>query len=812
VRRCDARELIVSWALLGAVLVFAGIASVDAWRQIGRPWAGLSFLENRQIGPGGAERAGLSPWDLIVGVQGRPVVSVREIRAEVERHPAGTPLRYTILRAGRLVEAEIPTRVGTVRDFKRFVFDSLLPGLVVLVMGAVVLVLRSGAPETRLFLAFCLLNAVTSIAFTDLMTTHRFTRLFLAVWPWSAAIFLHLALTFPEPRRIARRHPWVVWLPHLVSAVLVVLVQLSFADRTAPIGEIIAGYWGLAMLALVVSLGRTGFVGSTALVRQRARVLEVGFAVSYLAPILGTAAEAVFGVTVPYLNAFWKLTFVFPLAVGYAIVRYQLFDITTVLRVGTIYSAVTGLVLAGYAGMLTVVNVSFSQLDLAVSPIVPATVASLAVVLFLNPVYLRTQALLDRVFFRQRYDAQQTLERLADSMTTVLDLELIVSLIAAAVHEVFHPVRVVLLLREDGHRTYRTVDSAGDRDTAGDRAVLAEDAWLPRCLASRGSALTRERLRDDPDLADVRALCLAEMEALGADVVAPVHFRDRVIGLLALGPKRAGTPYTSEDLRLLRILVNQSAVALENAKAYTELQAALRRVQILESIRASLSKFVPRTVQSLIEEAPEAPALAKRDADVSVLFVDIAGYTSLSERLDAATVNRLVERYFGAFLDEVLDHGGDVNETAGDGLMVVFQDPDPGRHARAAVRAALGILARAREINAVQPDAEQIALHVGVNSGIAAVGATKIEGTAGTRWTYTASGPVTNVAARLAALGDGSAVVVGMETRRRLDASFVLEDLGERRLKNVEEPVRVYRLTPPGAGGAAEVSVAAAYR
>jgi len=83
---------------------------------------------------------------------------------------------------------------------------------------------------------------------------------------------------------------------------------------------------------------------------------------------------------------------------------------------------------------------------------------------------------------------------------------------------------------------------------------------------------------------------------------------------------------------------------------------------------------------------------------------------------------------------------------------------------------------------------------VGVNSGPAAVGATKIEGTAGTRWTYTASGPVTNVAARLAALGDGDSVIIGPETARRLSGWLDLEDLGDRELRNVEEPVHVFRL------------------
>jgi class 3 adenylate cyclase len=82
---------------------------------------------------------------------------------------------------------------------------------------------------------------------------------------------------------------------------------------------------------------------------------------------------------------------------------------------------------------------------------------------------------------------------------------------------------------------------------------------------------------------------------------------------------------------------------------------------------------------------------------------------------------------------------------------------------------------------------------------MAAVGATKIEGKAGTRWTYTASGSVTNVAARLAALGAGDGVFIGPETRARIDHEFTVEDLGEHRLRNVEEPVRVFRVAAPGA-------------
>jgi class 3 adenylate cyclase len=200
-------------------------------------------------------------------------------------------------------------------------------------------------------------------------------------------------------------------------------------------------------------------------------------------------------------------------------------------------------------------------------------------------------------------------------------------------------------------------------------------------------------------------------------------------------------------------------------------------------------------VQDLIERAPEAPELDKREVDVTVLFVDLVGYTRLTERLDPGRVNELVERYLGAYLDEILRRGGDVNETAGDGLMAIFRDADPRRHARQAVKCALGILRRTRELNeTLHGLPEPVAVHIGVNSGLGTVGATKIEGATGTRWTYTASGQATIVAARLASLAQGDEILVGAETRRRLGVEFPLEDLGERPLRNVEAPVRVFRL------------------
>ncbi|MGH7834196.1 MAG: adenylate/guanylate cyclase domain-containing protein, partial [Candidatus Binatia bacterium] len=230
------------------------------------------------------------------------------------------------------------------------------------------------------------------------------------------------------------------------------------------------------------------------------------------------------------------------------------------------------------------------------------------------------------------------------------------------------------------------------------------------------------------------------------------------------------------------------------------LKDSMKRVELLEQLKGELSKFVPESVKQLLEKNPDATELEKREKDVSVLFLDIAGYTRMSEQMDAKQLNRLVQDYFSSFLEIIHDHGGDVNETAGDGLMVIFQsERSEAEHALNATRSAFAIHRRVDELNEEFAGVFQpVFLHMGINSGVALLGATKLSAAAGARWTFTATGPVTNLAARIAGQAEEGDILVSPVTAERIKSYFVLEDAGERTLKNVAEPVRIYRVVPPG--------------
>lgn len=127
--------------------------------------------------------------------------------------------------------------------------------------------------------------------------------------------------------------------------------------------------------------------------------------------------------------------------------------------------------------------------------------------------------------------------------------------------------------------------------------------------------------------------------------------------------------------------------------------------------------------------------------------------------------------------------------------MIIFQDGEAGAHAAAAVRAALAIREQTAQANR-DPGRHHppIVVNIGISSGECDVGTTRFAGPVGERWTFTASGPVTNLAARLGSRATGGQILLAPETARRVHDRFPLRSLGLAPLKNLSVPVAVWEV------------------
>jgi len=288
------------------------------------------------------------------------------------------------------------------------------------------------------------------------------------------------------------------------------------------------------------------------------------------------------------------------------------------------------------------------------------------------------------------------------------------------------------------------------------------------------------------------------------------------IGFIGLGHKLIGEPYNKDDEELLDTLVNNLMIALKNARSFQEikslnkdllkkniqlettlnqLKASMRKVEILESVKENLSKFVPVTVSRMIEKSPTNDIPESKRQDLSVLFVDIEGYTRLCEKLGSSEISEIIEKHFSAFMDAIYINNGDVNETAGDGLMVLFLNEDEETNALESVRTALAIREKTalifKECSALY---KPLDINMGINSGKALVGAAKFETYSGSRWTYTARGQLTNVAARIGAQATGGSIFLSKTTASRVKNYFSPVYKGKFNLKNVSEEIEIFKL------------------
>jgi class 3 adenylate cyclase len=277
----------------------------------------------------------------------------------------------------------------------------------------------------------------------------------------------------------------------------------------------------------------------------------------------------------------------------------------------------------------------------------------------------------------------------------------------------------------------------------------------------------------------------------GPEAAIPVFVNGETVAVVNV-VTRPGTRFTSKDFHFIKDISLTVGNAILNAKRHWE--TTQEKIKISQML-AHLSPFVPQSVRSIVEDDPGQLKQDKERKDVTVLFLDLEGYTRLTANRPEAEVNEIVEKVFSSFVDPIHRSGGDINETAGDGLMIIFKNDDAKTNAVNAVKAALDIAERSRQ-TALGGLAALEAIHVnmGINSGSALVGMTRFKGSLSTRMTYTATGQVTNIAARLADLAKRGDILIGEETARLIEGLWPVFDRGKVSLKGIDAPMQVFSL------------------
>jgi adenylate cyclase len=389
------------------------------------------------------------------------------------------------------------------------------------------------------------------------------------------------------------------------------------------------------------------------------------------------------------------------------------------------------------------------------------------------------------------------LNKFAEQLLTVRPLDEVLQQVMDIVFEYVPADRGFLMLQEEGDVGLVPMVVKHRREAAaGESRISISKTIADKVMSERVSILTSDA-QVDPRFGAGDSI---RFHGIRSAMCSPLWNNDQAIGIIHVDSPMLVNCFGVEDLDLLTALANYAAMAIERAKLHQKILAEERK-------RERLGRFLSPQVTSRILAASEhdsSNALGVPEVrEVSVLFADIVGFTSMSERLSPSAVSLLLNDYLSRMTDVIFRYEGTLDKYIGDAIMAVFGAPlDMPDHAARAIRAALEMRERLDEFNAERRDGQSINIRIGINTGKAVAG----EIGSVNKKEYTVLGDTVNIASRLeSGVAKPGTIVIGPYTFDAARDLFRCRSLGNVSLKGKEKEVQVYEvegwLHPPESSG-----------
>lgn len=341
---------------------------------------------------------------------------------------------------------------------------------------------------------------------------------------------------------------------------------------------------------------------------------------------------------------------------------------------------------------------------------------------------------------------------------------------------------LILLFDDDGNpvpKLTKFIEGADAQDIPISRTIL-------KMVAEQQVALMTSNALEDARLLGGKSIAI---HGIRSAMCVPLWNRNRVIGAVQVdSPIHIGR-FTEEDLDLITALANFAAVAVERAQLSEKIEQERK-------IRSKMERYhSPAVIDEIVKGVVAADETDIRTADVSILFADISGFTTVSETKRPEEVAEFLSNFFSAAVDAIFAYGGTLDKFIGDAVMAFFGAPIvQDDHADRAIMAGLMMMERIEQWNVerVKEGLPQVRIRVGINSGPAVVGNVGTE----KRVDYTVLGSSVNIASRLeSGVAKPGQLVVSQNTLDRVLGSFQTESLGEFALKGLQQKMPVHMVT-----------------
>jgi len=229
------------------------------------------------------------------------------------------------------------------------------------------------------------------------------------------------------------------------------------------------------------------------------------------------------------------------------------------------------------------------------------------------------------------------------------------------------------------------------------------------------------------------------------------------------------------------------AMVLEQASLNEKIREEERMISKLERFHS------PQVIDIIIKsgQATKDDIMEAKDLKASILFTDIVGFTSLSEKMQPREINMFLNQYFSRMTDIIFEYDGTLDKYIGDSLMAVFGAPiEKEDDAERAISAAIKMRRELSSMTDKKGEMEKINIRIGINTGQV------VAGNIGSpkRMEYTVIGNPVNVASRLVSIAQPNQIIIGEETYLQVKGKFKIIKVGSKKIKGKSEEIMVYEV------------------
>jgi serine phosphatase RsbU (regulator of sigma subunit) len=531
-------------------------------------------------------KAGFRLGDRIQEVNGKPVKNLACMRQLVNKK-IGALNHFTVIRNGQKFTIVYSTSKFGLKRAAMVFGISWLIGIIIICIGSFIFYTTLKKEKKWSFFLFCLCAGLIMIFFNQRSLRPNWIHIFgIISFCFLPATILHMTFIFPFFKDYKTKNFIFTLTPYIISTLLLITIKafsLSFSGSPKNLRIFVLLYLFLSILIFIYMLFYKYRKIPYRVTKLKIRVILFGFFIGVLLPLAEPILNSTLGIfilpniemaTLPFITAF-------PLSMAYAIVKHDLFEIDVFIKRTTGYLLATASIALFYLLFVFSANLFLKTIFLRHPHLVNFLFILLVIFLF-NPITNNIQIFVNRIFFRQRYDYKEPVKQLLKDITSIFDLDLIIKRVLNILSNTMYiqDIRVFLYNpKYDGYFEY--VPKRNTTSNTPDK-LISSSSHLVRLLIEEEKELSRDSFYDLPKFAPFGGEMLLLFESWNAQLILPFIMHKRLSGFMVLGKIKSGRYYNKMDLEFLRIIADQTAIALENVNL---IQDKIKQEKIEEELK-----------------------------------------------------------------------------------------------------------------------------------------------------------------------------------------------------------------------------------